>query len=374
MFTIDGGLELVNLSSEARLGWIMPAFMQDLPLEAVDEDDLVDKVCDLSRAVLENRTSDDQAEFAVILFQIVAQLVETANAVYAGMAFLDIDGRPSMATVLVSRVAHEAQDELTACEAVEGTLKRAFPDDDIRTVQLPRVWAVTRIAAAPIPLPAELSPDGATHTVPRNIIQAYVPVPHGTDFLLFEMSTTSLDDWDLYSELFAEILRTIDWTTDEEVAEYRRMTAISAVPQKPSVSDDMAAALHWQSSRIMDTLQVHRPALDDGDRLSATVCEECWNKGLRSACVAKHTWHIGRLPSRDIETALQRAADLITGHVDASHASAGQAREVSWSVHDEAGGAFDVQVSASVAESQIAVTVTSACSRSNGARSLSDFG
>lgn len=366
----------MNSSTAARLGWIVPSFMQDLPIDAVDEDDLVDKVCELSRSILENRSDDEQAKFAVILFQLVAQLVEMAHAVYAGMAFLDMDGRPSMATVLVSRVAHDASDEQAACEAGEAMLKSAYPDDDIRTVQLPTVWAVTRIAASPISVPAELSPDGTVHVVPRNIIQAYVPVPHGTDFLVFELSTTSLDDWDLYSELFAEILRTIDWTTDEEIAEQRRLAEISTEPHKPLVSDGTAAMLYRQSSRVMDMLQCRGQVLEDRDRLSATVCDECWCKGLRSACVAEHTWEVGELYPEAIEAALDRAVkNPLTEPTRLEEVGVDQsARDVSLSVRDETGAAFDVRVSARTAESRISVTVSSGCSRKDDTRLLSDFG
>ncbi|WP_314175534.1 hypothetical protein [Streptomyces winkii] len=365
----------MNLTTEARLGWIMPSFMQDLPLEAVDEDDLVDKVCDLSRTILENRDDDDQAQFAVVLFHLVAQLVEVANAVYAGMAFLDIDGRPSMATVLVSRSAHEASDEQEACETAEAALRSAYPDDDIRTVELPRVWAVTRIAASPISMPADLSPDGTTHIVARNIIQAYVPIPYGKDFLVFELSTTSLEDWDLYSELFAEILRTIDWTTDEEIAEQRRLAEISATPQKPSISEDMTATLHLQSSRVMDLLQCHGQVLEGGDGVSAIVCDECWSKGLRAACVAEHRWGISVLPDGDIEAVLDRVVDSAAVQNDVDQAGVDQpTRKLSWSVCDETGATFRVDVSGWIAESRIDVRVSSACWRRNDTRLSSDFG
>lgn len=350
---------------EARLAWLVPPFMQDLPLEATGEDDLVDKVCALSRTILENRSDDEQAALAVTLYQIVAQLIDFADAVYAGMAFLDMNGRPSMATVLVSRVAHDSPDEQAACEAVETALRRAYSHDDVQTVQLPRVSAVTRIASAPIHAPTTLSSDTGPEVVPRNIIQAYVPIPNGTDLLVFEMSTTSLEDWDLYSELFAEILRTIDWTTDEEIREYQRLSAMATSTPASSVSEEGSAALHFQSSRIIDVLNMQGRFLADKDRLCATVCEKCWSRGLRSACMSSHSWEMEMSSPAEAYSVIDRARRSVARQNEAD-------KSVSWSTEDALGASYHVRIQPS--ESGIAVTVSSACSQRSNLKLQSDFG
>ncbi len=361
--------------SQARMGWLMPPFLQELPLDATDEDNLIDEVCDRARIILEGRNPEEQAQFAVILFQLTVQLIEQANAVYAGMAFLDIDGRTSMATILVSQITHDGDSDVAVCSQTEDSLRRAYPGDDIRIVFLPRVPAVTRIGADSIFLSAEIAPDGQAHAVPRNLVQAYVPIPHSTELLIFELSTTCLEDWDLYSELFAEILRTIDYSTDEDVAEFHRREALASAPSD-SLGDDMRQDLRWHSSRVLEACVVRGRFIEDQDWMSGAACSECWSRGLRSSCTAQHHWRVGDLTANQLTVALEGVSAYFTDHgwklEDGRHEGRVQAQQVGLS--GDGRPRHSISVNADMGEGHLTIEVQSECRRQDRSVATSDFG
>lgn len=216
--------------SELRVGWIMPPFVHELPLDAVSDDEAGQELYELSQDLLPGSSQDDQLALAQLLG---AQLIElkSADGIYAGMCFLEVEGIDTLSTVLVTQFAHDL-DEEDGAEQLLRTVETAYPHDEVFPVKLPCGPAVTRVAQVPVSV--RDADDGGTADLPRGLLQTYVPLPGTTELLLFELSVFTPQGWETHSELFAEILRTIDWATDMEVAQYTsaHQPAVGVVPQQ----------------------------------------------------------------------------------------------------------------------------------------------
>ncbi|MFI1963520.1 hypothetical protein ACH429_05165 [Streptomyces pathocidini] len=286
-----------------HVGWIIPPFFHEIPVDVEDADAAAERLYDVVKEVLAHGTEDEQLRMFLIYATLVGELRD-AGAVYAGFCAMDMGGRPSTATVAVYRIPLQG---ITADQVLAETyagLRRAHPDDDIQVSDLPCGKGVVRIGGAPFTLAAEVSPTGEPVEVPRGQIQVYVPLPNDADLLVFELSTPSMEDWDFYSEIFAEIVRTLDWGTDEEV---EMATVLSQAPSIPDVAPDPAVVqeLYACSSRVLDSLAV-RGRMDQGNQVSAVTCPDCWSKGLRSACAVRHQWQVEEVEDEVLAAALGR--------------------------------------------------------------------
>ncbi|NLU71145.1 hypothetical protein HCC61_00225 [Streptomyces sp. HNM0575] len=304
--------ETLETRGRLRVGWIMPPFFLDLPVQATDADDVARRVHSLATEILADRSTEEQYRFARMLLGETGQLMD-AQAEYAGLCFLDQDGRTSMATVIANRIPQESGTPEEICALTVTTLRGTYPEDDVQAVQLPKGDAAIRVGSSPFLLPADAAPDGQSHVIPRNLIQAYVPLPGEPEMLVFEMSTTSLEDWDLYSEMFAEILKTLDWTTDQEVEKAATLAQQSSFQRAGNEGHDESARrqLTRISARLLDTLAVANGLsglAPEAERLSDTTCSNCSAKGHRSPCETTHEWQVSGEAEEDLATSLAETA------------------------------------------------------------------
>jgi hypothetical protein len=222
--------------NRVHVGWIMPPFMHELPVDANDSDDAARRLKDIAVAVLPNRGEEDQYTFAL---QLGNQLepMKAAGVTYAGLCFLEVNGEPTTSTITVSQVAH-GQDEATLLPTIEKTLSLRYRHDEIQQSTLPCGRCITRIGPAPFQF--EDVRTGETQRVERTLLQVYLPLPDTGEMMIFELSVPSAEGWDLHSDLFAEILKTVDWTTDEEIAQQQEIAGIRRYgdPGNTSVADD----------------------------------------------------------------------------------------------------------------------------------------
>ena len=272
-------------AKKLHVGWIMPPFFHELPIDTDDPDEAATRLVDLTRTVLPEHPERQQMAFAMMHASQLDHF-RSAGAVYAGFCLLDMEGRPSTASVCVYQLPTEGAPVEDTLTEIKSALERKYRDDDIQIMELPCGQALARIAAAPFLLPAEMSPTGTGVVVDRGLIHCYVPLPDTQEMLLFELSTPSMEDWELYSELFAEIVRTIDWATDQEIAEYARLNQESRVAQQPDQAQ--VQQVYARSSRVLDALAVRGRMDDEHSEVTATTCEGCWAKGLRSPCSTTH--------------------------------------------------------------------------------------
>jgi hypothetical protein len=289
-----------------HVGWIIPPFFHELPLDTDDADEVGERLYALVKEVLAHGTEDEKLRMFILYAQVIGELRD-AGAVYGGVCFLDMDGRPSTASVAVYQMPLEGVTHDEALAQAEAALTAAHPDDDVRVSELPYGGGrgVVRIGAAPVTLPAELSPTGEPVEVPRGLIQVFVPLPNDVDMLAFELSTPSMEDWDLYSEIFAEIVRSLDWATEEEA---QLAAALSGAPPAQDIApgEGVVRELYARSSRVLEALGVRGRMDGDANRVSATTCPGCWSKGLSSVCSARHQWQIEDAPDAALASAVGR--------------------------------------------------------------------
>ncbi|CAL9379589.1 hypothetical protein SUDANB6_01031 [Streptomyces sp. enrichment culture] len=287
-----------------HVGWVIPPFFHELPVDADDAEEAAERLHETVQKALPGGTDDERLRMFVTYAAMLDDL-RGAGAVYAGFCNLDMNGRPSTANVAVYRMPlHDVTSEDALTEALTA-LRRTYPDDDVRVSSLPcgkgEAKAVVRIGDAPFTLAPEASPTGQPLEVPRGQIQVYVPLPSDADMLVFELSTPCMEDWDFYAELFATIVRTLDWATEEEAEMAAALSAAQPV-QEAAPDPAVVQELYAHSSRVLDGLAVHG-RMDEGNAVSAVTCADCWSRGLRSACTARHQWQID-----DVEDALLAAA------------------------------------------------------------------
>jgi hypothetical protein len=128
--------ELQFVESPLHVGWQVPDFFHHLPVQAADHEELADEIGDLAIELFPGRSREEQFEVAMVFLAQTAELID-AGAQYAGMCFVDFDGRPSMATVTARRVEREAGDVRGAAENIAGRLSRHAPQDNVEVAELP---------------------------------------------------------------------------------------------------------------------------------------------------------------------------------------------------------------------------------------------
>ncbi|MFF4604541.1 hypothetical protein ACFY12_17660 [Streptomyces sp. NPDC001339] len=291
-------------SSRLHIGWIMPPFVHELPVNAMDDETAADQLYTLATELLPNHPPAYQYRFALGLS---AQLepMAAANVIYAGLCPLEVDGRPSLSTIVISQITHDSEDEAGALRTTRELLERKYPDDDCQTVELTCGPALTREGTSSFVIDAEWSASGHELPVTQSQMQAYIPLPDTSEMLVFELSSQVGEDWGLHAELFTEILNTVDWGTDQEVEDYRAMRQSAPAVVEPA--EEVKQELYWHSSRLMDAVAL-RGSMGGGEVTSLT-CSSCWAKGMRSACSARHDWYIGNVASDDLLPALPRVIE-----------------------------------------------------------------
>jgi hypothetical protein len=342
-----------------HVGWIIPPFFHELPIDSDDTEEVGERLYALVKEVLAHGTEDDQLRMFILYAQVIGELRD-AGAVYGGVCFMDMDGRPSTASVAVYQTPMEGITHEEALVQAEAALTAAHPDDDIRVSELPYGGGrgVVRIGSAPVALPAELSPTGEAVEAPRGLIQVFVPLPCDSDMLTFELSTPCTEDWDFYSEIFAEIVRSLDWATEEEA---RLATALSQAPPTPDVTPDESEVkeLYARSSRVLEALAVRGRMDEATNQVSATTCSGCWSKGLRSVCTARHQWQIDEVD----DTVLSAAVGRLEARLRADGWQSAERTEGRVSLVADGGSGHRINAALAPGQRRLLIEVIAPCTR-----------
>jgi hypothetical protein len=372
---------------ELHVGWLMPDFFHPLPVDVTGPDELADDVVELTRKVLADRSTDEQHFFAQMLLRQTGQLIE-AEADYAGMCFVEHEGEPTMATVLVNRVPSLEDTVEEAAAATDSLLRRRYPHDEVRTTALPLEGtpAVTRVGSLETSVPPELSPDGQPQTLRQGVIQTYVPLPGQGETMVFELTSPSAGAWTMYTEMFDAILGTLDWATDEDLAERRDLERIAAsatqpqtiaggTPPAPERLDQTSiATLRLRSSLILDAVGLRGPMPGDADQLTSSACPECRSKGLTSGYTVRHHWEMTRLTPTMLEEMLAAARSRLTERGWTEEAAGDGSLLLSVPADSEGSRPCRASLTADNAQGRLLVDVTTACDRGEVTGLADDFG
>ncbi|WP_371479257.1 hypothetical protein [Kitasatospora sp. NBC_00315] len=189
-----------------QVRFVVPPAFHEIPVLGTEEqiaEGLWEMVCE----VLAPESDEIRIEWAAMLIAMIPPMAE-AGVMYAGLCLLDVDGRPSTANVLMTM---NPLDGIRYEEAVEVTLRdlaQGHPEAEVTEIELPAGRAAVMIGGAVTPVTGRQAA-AADATVSTSVIQVYLPLPDEQRMLTMELSTPCAEDWDLYSAVFADIVRSI---------------------------------------------------------------------------------------------------------------------------------------------------------------------
>ncbi|MET8540741.1 hypothetical protein ABZW03_08820 [Kitasatospora sp. NPDC004799] len=220
-----------------QIRFIVPPAFHEVPVFGTEEQ-VVEALWEMVCEVLASRSEEDRASWAMMLAELIPPMAE-AGVIHAGMCLVDVDGRPSTASITASVCPLVGTDYEGAVDFLLTRLARSRPEAEVTAVELPAGRAVAVIDAVATAVDDGSTPldglavplvDGVLTT---SVIQVHLPLPNESQLLSLELSTPCPEDWELYSELFAGVVRSIHLefadlptvseplydTVDEEVAE-----------------------------------------------------------------------------------------------------------------------------------------------------------
>ncbi|MFJ8433066.1 hypothetical protein ACIQ9P_17385 [Kitasatospora sp. NPDC094019] len=150
----------------------------------------------------------DRREFALIAAAL-ADAITGSGAVYAGVAAVQVDGRAADATLVVSLARHPLP--ITGLATELATVRRHA---EVWTVLLPAGPAAVLVEARSVPVPGPLAADGVRRWAVTSVVEAFVPLPDGASVLCVQLTTSQPQDWELYTDVFAELLKSVQFGWD----------------------------------------------------------------------------------------------------------------------------------------------------------------
>ncbi|MFJ9446562.1 hypothetical protein ACIRRH_32575 [Kitasatospora sp. NPDC101235] len=217
------GIPTVHRPAEdARLQirFIVPPAFHEIPVLGTD-DQVAEELWELVCEVLASQPDEVRVRWAVALAELIPPMAE-AGVIHAGMCLVDVDGRPSTASIVASVCPLVGTDYAGAVDFLLTRLARSRPEAEVTEIELPAGRAVAVIDAVATPLDdgSTSLDDGSTPldgtAVPlldgvltTSVIQVHLPLPNESQLLSLELSTPCPEDWVLYSELFADVVRSI---------------------------------------------------------------------------------------------------------------------------------------------------------------------
>ncbi|MQS15273.1 hypothetical protein F7Q99_24135 [Streptomyces kaniharaensis] len=178
------------------------------PAAVAAADELTRHLAEVAEELFSATGPTPRRDFAVIAATL-ADLVHASGTVYAGVCALEADGRATEATLVVSLTRHPLP--ITALATELATVRRHA---EVWTVLLPAGPAAVLVEGRTVPVPGALAADGQRRWVVTSVVQAFVPLPDGVSVLCVQLSTAQPEDWELYTEAFAELLKSVQFGWD----------------------------------------------------------------------------------------------------------------------------------------------------------------
>jgi hypothetical protein len=167
---------------------------------------------------------DEQAiAEAVALWVVISQNIEEEGAQFGALMIAPKDDGSESDTMTLAMMFAETQIAPPAI-AVTGVLEiltRRLPNADVRVIELPCGPAVAAVEQGAYHFPAELHPDHVAVDLPQGRFQVYIPVPDQPWMVVFDMTTSAVDQWDDCCEMMAGVMRTVAFEGASPAAEGR---------------------------------------------------------------------------------------------------------------------------------------------------------
>jgi hypothetical protein len=184
----------------------MPEGFLELPFEADDLEELGKQLLELAKQALPGADEEVQVQYAAMCVAHYDEFIE-AGVQYAGFVTTEVDGVRCTATVNVSLLD---LDERAGSNPVGfiATTMRHLELGQVGEVQLPCGPAVTCIGNRSSSIDGSLTQSGQDESIWTSFIQVQIPLTNGT-VLLLEMGTPTVEGWDVFSAMFAGIVKSV---------------------------------------------------------------------------------------------------------------------------------------------------------------------
>lgn len=202
-------------SPDLQIRFVTPPAFHEVPVLGT-EDEVAEQLWELVCEVLPASPDGVRLGWALELARLVPPMVG-AGVVHAGFCLTAVGDRVSSASLLAAvRPLGPVAPGRVAVEETAAALARARPEAEVTTVELPAGRAAVLVGAVPAG-PADGGPldggpvgGGALDGGPVCwAIQVHLPLPNGRQLLSLELSTPCHRDWELYSEVFAGVVRSL---------------------------------------------------------------------------------------------------------------------------------------------------------------------
>ncbi|MFI6152464.1 hypothetical protein ACIBCA_07220 [Kitasatospora sp. NPDC051170] len=170
--------------------------------------ELTGHLAEVSEELFAAAGREQRRDFAVICATLT-DVVQDSGTVYAGVCALESEGRRTDAALVVSLARHPLP--ITELATELATVRRHA---EVWTVLLPAGPAAVLVEGRTVPVPGPLTGDGQRRWVVTSAVQAFVPLPDGGSVLCVQLSTAQPEDWELYTEAFAELLKSVQFGWD----------------------------------------------------------------------------------------------------------------------------------------------------------------
>ncbi|MFI1421037.1 hypothetical protein ACH4VX_24280 [Streptomyces sp. NPDC020731] len=193
-------------SDGIEVRWIMPEGFLELPFEADDLDELADQLVDLAKQALPGADEEVQLQYAAMCAAHYDEFIE-AGVQYAGFVTTEVDGVRCTATVNVSFMDLDERAGRNPAGFIATTM-RHLELGQVGEVQLPCGPAVTCVGNRSASVDGSLTQSGQDEPIWTSFIQVQIPLNNGT-VLILEMGTPTVEGWDVFSAMFAGIVKSV---------------------------------------------------------------------------------------------------------------------------------------------------------------------
>ncbi len=193
-------------------------------------------LAETAEEVFSGGTPAERNDFAVVAAMLAEHFAE-ADVAYAGVGALLVNGRRSRVSLVVSTVqCSQPIQEL----AVDLSTERPYAE--VWTVLLPSGPAALLVETRAVPTLKELRDEDPSGRVVSTVVEAFLPMPDGATVLTVQLTTSDHEDWDVYTEVFADLLCTVQLAWDGVSVAPTPVPVGRTLPAQPTAAPPAAPA------------------------------------------------------------------------------------------------------------------------------------
>ncbi|MEU1081453.1 hypothetical protein ABZ368_14600 [Streptomyces sp. NPDC005908] len=204
--TADAAQRTLTGDHGIEVRWIMPEDFFELPFEADDLDELADQLVALAKQALPGANEEVQLQYAAMCAAHYDEFIE-AGVQYAGFVTTEVDGVRCTATVNVSLMDFDERAGRNPAGFIATTM-RHLGLGQVDEAHLPCGPAVTCVGNRASNVDGALTQSGQDEPIWTSFIQVQIPLDNGT-VLVMEMGTPTVEGWDVFSAMFAGIVKSV---------------------------------------------------------------------------------------------------------------------------------------------------------------------